>query len=241
MPTHRPLILAAGMLLILTACTAPFPPTVPATPAATATLIACDDMTPVPDRGSILTALTPSYPCQLENVSNHVDFCIVHASPDLSYPCSQTESIREIAIGEGSHTLLIQRDYHFSAGCWHGISSDVRSLRVCDGESGESTTVAEDVKGNPIPSPDRAWFAFVAAAPGSHGLEPHIFRVRSDDTGLVQLDTQPFPQDQVLAVQIFQWSEDGEWLEVSLWDGHEGGYHGYRIRTDGSGEFEVLS
>jgi hypothetical protein len=62
----------------------------------------------------------------------------------------------------------------------------------------------------------------------------------SDGTDLIQLDTRPFPQDQVVGAQILQWSEDGEWLEVSLWDGHEGSYHRYRIRPNGSGEFEVL-
>ena len=228
------------MLLTLTACTAPFRPTVPATPAAPATLIACDEMTPVPDRGSILPAFTPSDPCQLENVSNQVDYCLVHASPELQYPCSRTESVHEIALGEGGATLLIQRDYHVSTGCWHGITSDVRSLRVCDRGSGESTSLAQDVIGDPVLSPDGAWSAFVAAEPGSHRLSPHIFRVRLNGTDLVQLGTRPFPQDQVVGAQILQWSEDGEWLEVSLWDGREGSNHRYRIRPDGSGEFEML-
>jgi hypothetical protein len=238
--TRRSLIPTAGMLLFLAACSAASPPTLPATPAATATLMACDEMTPVPDRGSILPAFTPSYPCELENVSAHVDFCIVRASPELSYPCSQTESVREVAIGAGSRTLLIQRDYHYSAGCWHATTSDARSLRVCDRESGESTTLAQDVLGPPLLSPDGAWFAFVAAEPGSYRLKPHIFRVRADGTDLIQLDTRPFPQDRVLTAQLLRWSQDLEWLEVSLWDGREGGYHGYRIRTDGSGAFSLL-
>ncbi|MBE2224539.1 MAG: hypothetical protein IAF02_23570 [Anaerolineae bacterium] len=240
MTKHHSLILAAGMLSILTACTAPFPPTLTTTPTAPATLIDCDEMTPVPNQGSILPAFTPSYSCELENVSNHIDFCMVHASSELSYPCSRTESIHEIVIGEGSHTLLIQRDYHVSAGCWTGITSDLRSLRVCDSRSGIATTLAKDALGDPILSPDGAWFAFVAAESGSDHLKPHIFRVRLDGTDLIQLDAQPFPLDQVVGVQILQWSEDGEWLEVSLWDGHEGSYHRYRIRPDGSGEFEIL-
>ncbi len=235
--------------LLLTSCTvgavqqkviitAPQPS---AMPAATATLIDCAEMTPVPDRGSILATFTPSYPCELENVSKHVDFCMMHASPELAYPCSQTESVEETVMGEGASTLLIQHDYHFSAGCWHGINSDTRSLRVCDRESGESTIFAQDVLGDPILSPDGNWFAFVAAEPGSDRFKSHLFCARSDGTDLVQLDTQPFPQHQSVGIQILRWSEDGKWLEVQVWDGREGGYHGYRIRSDGSGELETFS
>jgi hypothetical protein len=241
-PLYRSLMLTTGIVLFLTACTAPAPSPEPepASPIATATLIACDDVTPVPDRGSILPTFTPSYPCELENVSKHVDFCMVRGRSDFSYPCSQTESIQEITLGEGSQTVLIQRDYHFSSGCWHGVNSNVRSLRVCDSQSGESTTLAEDVACDAIASPDRAGFAFVAAEPGSFGLKPHLFRVRLDGTGLLQLDTRPFPQEQVVATRILRWSEDGAWLDVSLWDGHEGGFHRYCLRTDGSGQFERL-
>lgn len=242
MPSSRLLLLTTGIILFLIACPAPAPSPEPepATPAATATLIACETMTPAPDRGSILPTFTPSYPCELENVSRRVDFCLVQDGPELSYPCSQTESIQETALGEGSQTVLIQHNYHFSAGCWHGTNADVRSLRVCNSRSGESTTLAEDVKSDAVPSPDRAGFAFVTAEPGSFGLKPHLFRVRSDGTGLLQLDTRPFPQDQVVGAQILGWSEDGAWLDVSLWDGHEGGYHRYRLHTDGSGQFETL-
>ena len=210
------------------------------TPEATATLISCDEMTPVANRGSILPEFTPAYPCELENVQRHVDFCMVHASPTLSYPCSQTESVAERVIGAGEQTQLIQRDEHISAGCWHGISSDTRALRRCDIESGAITTLAEDVLGELIPSPDGAWFAFVAAEPGSHRLKPHLFRVRADGADLLQLDTGPFPQEQVVGAHIAGWSADGAWLEISLWDGRAHGYHRYRLRTDGSGEFAAL-
>jgi hypothetical protein len=236
-------MLMAGLSLLLLACLAAPPATSPPAspiPDATAALISCDEMTPVADHGSILPEFTPAYPCELENVERHVDFCMVHASPTLSYPCSQTESVAEQVIGAGEQTQLIQRDEHVSAGCWHGASSDTRALRRCDTASGASVTLAEDVLGVPISSPDEAWFAFVAAEPGSYRLGPHLFRVRVDGAELLQLDTQPFPQEQVVGAHIVGWSEDGEWLEISLWDGRANGYHRYRLRTDGSGQFEVL-
>jgi len=237
MLTHRPLILAAGMLLSLIACTAPTPSP---EPAGTATLIACDAMTPVPDRGSILPAFTPAYACELENSARHVDFCMNHASPELSYPCSQTESVQERAVGQGSQTVLIQHDVEMTRGCWHGFSSSARSLKVCNLSSGESTPLAEDVKGDPLPSPDKLSLAFVAAEPGSYGLKPHLFRVQADGSRLLRLDNQPFPQAQVLGASLLVWSEDGQGLDISLWDGTAGGLHRYRLRTDGSGQFEKL-
>ena len=170
----------------------------------------------------------------------HVDFCMVHASPTLSYPCSQTESVAEQVIGAGEQTQLILRGEHVSAGCWHGTSSDTRSLWRWNTVSGAIATLAEDVLGEPIPSPDEAWFAFVAAEPGSYRLRLHLFRVRADGADLLQLDTQPFPQERVGGAHIEGWSEDGAWLEISLWDGHADGHHRYRLRADGSGQFEVL-
>jgi len=137
-------------------------PTPSTEPVGTATLIACDVMTPVPNRGSILPAFTPAYACELENVARRVDFCMIHAGPELSYPCSQTESVQEHAMGQGSQTLLLR------------------------------------------------------------------------------LDSQPFPQARVVGAGLLGWSEDGEWLDVSLWDGSEDGFHRYRLRTDGSGQFERL-
>ncbi len=222
----------------LVACINSRPSTESTMPTATATLIACDEMTHDPYPGSILPSFTPSYHCELEDAYNKVYSCMVHASPELSYPCSQTESAKEMVISQEGHSLLIQRDYHYSAGCWHGVTSDIRSLRACDSESGKSNTLAEDVIGDPIFSPDGAWLAFVAAEPESNRLEPHIFRVRSDGTDLIQLDVQPFPQDQVVGAWIFQWSEDGAWLEVSLWNGRD--HIRYHLRSDGSGEFEAL-
>ncbi len=238
------LILTFGLLLI--ACTTPSPsPQVTTTPSqitATppSTLIDCSDSTPHPDRISILPNFTPTYACELENVSKHVEFCMVYASPELSYPCSQTESIAETIVGEGDRTVLIQHNHHYSSGCWTAVSINTRSLRVCDKESGRSTTPVQDIKGQLVPSPDGAWIAFVDAAPGTLGLEPHIFLIRSDGTDLIQLDKRPFPQNQVVGIHISQWSEEGEWLNVSLWDGSENGRYTYHLRLDGSGEFERL-
>lgn len=232
-------ILAIGILLPLVACTAVLPPAepIPSSVTATATLIACSQMPTPRNRGSILPLFTPAYACELEQAERHVKFCMVHASAELSYPCSQQESVHEHVIGEGGQTQLIQRDYHYSAGCWHGVTSDTRSLRVCDSDSGDSTTLAHDLIGDPIRSPDGAWFAYVAAEPGSGRLKPHIFRVRADGTDLIQLDTQPFPQDQVVGAQIIEWSADGDWLRISLWDGNADGQHQYTLRADGSGLF----
>lgn len=228
----------SSITMTLAACAAPTTAVaITASPTAAA-LIDCAETTPLPEGWSILPTFEPSYPCELENVSNHVDFCMVHASPELSYPCSRDESVQETIIGEGSQTRLIQRDYHYSGGCWSGVTSDVRSLRVCDAASGESTILVENVRGTLLPSPDGLWFAFVLWEAGSYGYA-HIYRVRSDGTDLIKLDTQPFPQAQAGA-SILRWTEDGEWLAVSLWDGTANGWYGYRLRIDGSGAFETL-
>jgi hypothetical protein len=229
-------LILAG-LLVLTACNSVESNT--AVPQATSTLIACNERTVIPTPGSILPAFTTSYACELENASEQVNFCMNHTSPELSYPCSQFESVQEIAIGEGEQTLLIQRDYYLSRGCWTAVTTETRSLRTCDKVSGYDTILATNIYGELVPSPDEKWYAF-AATELEKFFEPHVFQVRADGTEMMQLDVRPFPHEQVPGAQILKWSEDGEWLEVSLWDGHENGYHRYRIRTDGSGEFEAL-
>lgn len=223
-------------LTLLTACTTPRR-RMEQTPATG--LISCAMMTPAPDRGSLLPPFIPAYACALENRSIHVDFCMVQASPTLSYPCSQTESVQESVISKGDTTQLIQRDYQVSAGCWHGTSYAERALRVCDRRNGQITTLHGQVQGTPLPSPDGVWFAFVAAAP-DNVFAVHLFRVRADGTALHQLDTKPFPQAQVVGATIRTWAATGVWLEVLLWDGRDGGWHPYRLYTDGSGTFEKL-
>lgn len=230
-------LILLGGLLVLTACNRQNSAT--AVPQATSTLIACNERTVIPTPGSILPDFTPSYACELENASEQVNFCMNQASPELSYPCSQFESVQEIAIGESEQTRLIQRDYYLSRGCWTAVTTETRSLRTCDKVSGDDTILAENIYGQLVPSPDGEWFAFVATELEKI-FEPHVFQVRADGTEMMQLDVRPFPQDQAPGAQILQWSKDGGWLEVSLWDGHENGYHRYQIRTDGSGEFEAL-
>lgn len=224
----------------LVACAADITSVMTATPTSSEIpgLIDCAETTSLPDGWSILPTFEPSYPCELENVSNRVDFCMVHASPELSYPCHQEESVQETVIGKGSRTWLIQREYRMAGGCWSGVSSEVRSLRTCDVDSGASDTIVEGLGASPLLSPDGDWFVFDALA-SKHDVRIHLFLVRTDGTDLTQLDTRPFPH-QVVGARDFRWMEDSAWLEVSLWDGTGDGWHDYRIRTDGSGDYERL-
>lgn len=226
--------LSFALLLLVTACT---PVVRPPAPVATAPLVACTDFEQsAVSQPSILPTFTPAYACQLEQADQQVSYCMVQASPELSYPCTRTEAVKETLLGQSDASHLIQRDYHFSAGCWHGISSDTRSLKVCDSQSGESTLVMAGIFGDLLPSPDKAWFAF-AAATAPHEVTQHLYVVRADGRELIQLDTQPLPWGQIVGNQFHQWSTDGAWVEVSLWDGREGGWHRYQLQTDGSGEF----
>ena len=230
------LVFLAG-LLVLTACSESPPAT--AEPLVTAALIACDERIITPTPGSILPAFQPAAACELENAAAQVDFCLVQASDTLSYPCSRHESVQETAVSERNQTLLIQRDHHISQGCWTAVTTDTRTLWACDKESGTRTILVHNVYGAIMPSPDGEWLAFVATEP-EEIYKPHIFRARTDGTELTQLDSRPFPLEQVPGIQILQWSADDTWLELSLWDGHADSIHRYRVRTDGSGEFQAL-
>jgi hypothetical protein len=199
-------------------------------------MTACSEA-PIPD-SSILPPFTPSHACELENISADTSCQDGYYSTMMPRVCGASESVREVVIGKGSHTQLIQRDYHYFGGCWDGITSDVRSLRICDTDSGESTTLKEHIRGDPLPSPDGTWFVFNALA-STHDVSIHLFRVRADGTDLTQLDTQPFPH-RVVGAQDYRWSEGNAWLEVSLWDGTENGWRNYRLRTDGSGAYVAL-
>ncbi|MFN8489592.1 MAG: hypothetical protein U0350_18555 [Caldilineaceae bacterium] len=127
---HLSLLLTTTILVMLTACTEPIQPAAHAPPTG---LINCAVMTPAPDRGSLLPPFTPAYACALENRSKYVDFCMVQASPTLSYPCSQTESVQESVIGKGRVTQLIRRDYHFA---WDGREGGWRHYRLHTDGSG---------------------------------------------------------------------------------------------------------
>lgn len=223
-------------LLTATAC---MPMVQPSPPPATATLVACTDISEAKvNQQSILPTFTPAYACQLEQAYQQINYCLVQASPELAYPCSRTEAIAETLLGQSAASHLIQRDYHFSAGCWHGISSDTRSLKVCNSQSGASSLVMTGIFGDLLPSPDKTWFAF-AAATAPHEVTQHLYLVRADGSELIQLDTQPLPQAQIVGSQFHQWSTDGAWVEVSLWDGRDGGWQRYRLRADGSGAFSL--
>lgn len=228
------LSLSFGLWLLVTACMPVVPP--PA-PVATATVVACTNLEQsAASQPSILPTFTPAYACQLEQAYQQVNYCLVQASPERSYPCTRTEAVKETLLGQSDASHLIQRDVHFSAGCWHGISSDSRSLKVCDSHSGASSLVMAGIFGDLFPSPDKMWFAFVAATTKNE-VTQHLYLVRADGSELIQLDTQPLPWGPIVGSQFHQWSTDGAWVEVSLWDGREEGWHRYQLRTDGSGEF----
>lgn len=135
---------------------------------------------------------------------------------------------------------LIQRDHTLAAGCWHGTTTEDRSLRLCDTNACASRVVAERVRGDPVPTSSGTRWAYVAAGPELNGLADHVFVIDLADGGPVQLDTQPLPQASVVGAQILGWSVDERWLDVSLWDGAADGYHRYRLSTDGRGDFETL-
>lgn len=232
--------MALGPLLLgLTACAAPTSEPMPIhTP--TPVLPDCALATPVPAGTRLLPDFTPDCPCDLENVSVRVDDCVVHAAPNLEYPCSRSETVREVVLAETETRRLIQRDEHNSAGCWSGFSSDVRTLRLCAVDGGASRVVGERVWGAPVAAPGGARWAYVVAGPENDGLAAHLVALNLADGVPIRLDTRPFPQDSVVGATIRGWSDDMDWLEVTLWDGHTDGYHDYRVRADGSGDFERL-
>ncbi len=247
MPTHRAHLGLANrasvflttLLLGLTACAAPpITPTPEAT--LTPTLPDCVFVTAIPAGTRLLPEFTPDCPCDLENASARVDDCLVHAAPDQVYPCSRSESVSEVVLAETEKRRLIQRDAHTSAGCWTGFSHDVRTLRLCEVEDGTSRVVGQPVWGDPVAAPDGGRWAYVVAGPENDGLAAHLLVLDLDTGEPIQLDTRQFPQDSVVGAKILGWSSDDVWLEVTLWDGHVAGYHGYRLRTDGSGVFERL-
>ncbi len=189
---------------------------------------------------TLLPAFAPDCACDLENVAVHVDECLVHASPELIYPCSRSEEVREAVLGTSGSVRLIQRDHTLTVGCWHGTTTEERSLRLCDADACDSRVVAERVRGDPVAAPSGARWAYIVAGPELYGLAVHVFVIDLADGAPVQLDTQPLPQTSVVGAQILSWSKDELWLEVSLWDGAADGYHRYRLSTDGHGDFEPL-
>lgn len=188
--------------------------------------------TPLPEGFSIIPPFVPSFPCELQNVDlYHEDLC-------------RSERVQEAVVSESEQTVLYTRDYHVGTGCWTGINVDVRELRVCQRESGAVSIIASHVAGNPVVSPDGESYAFAVADLASSresdatNFVVDVYRVSSDGAILQQLDSRDLPPG-TAGVDIIGWTEDGEWLELSLWDGTEDGWHPYRLRTDGSGEYEA--
>ena len=190
--------------------------------------------TPLPEGFTLIPVFTPSFPCELQDVDVYDD------------TLCRSERLIETAVLENEQTVLYTRDYHVGRGCWTGINTDVRDLRVCDRNSGEITTLVDHVVGNLVPSPDGQAYAFVVANLGESRESDvtnfilDVYRVFADGSALQQLDTADLPEG-TAGAQITGWSEDGEWLELSLWDGTEGGWYPHHLRTDGSGEIEVMS
>lgn len=235
-------LLFCGVCLILSACASkPAPP-----PAPTAVSIEPTPTRPVcvPDiqnlavGQSLLPVFEPSSACELENVSRH-ESCQMENEQGVYNFCRQ-ESVTEQVVGQGEDFLLIKRDYHSSDGCWTGVTTQKYAVRVCQPSTGKSAVVDENLIGEVVPSPNQTKYAFLTMKLNST-FETHLFMIEVGSVEAVQLDTQPLPQSRAVGGTILGWSEDGEWVEVSLWDGREGSYHLYQIRADGSGEFVALT
>jgi len=214
-----------------------------ATSNATATPILPDcaqALTKIATPAPLLPTFAPDCACEIENVSVTEKTCLVRAAPDQVYPCARSEAVHERVLAETAAGRLIVRDHTRTAGCWHGTTSEQRSLRYCTLSDCATRTIAERIWGDPLPSPDTLRWAFVAAGADPAELAVQLFVVDLADGGVVRLDTQTFPQVQVVGAQILSWWADGLWLEISLWDGRAAGYHRFRLRTDGHGDFEPL-
>jgi Tol biopolymer transport system component len=138
---------------------------------------------------------------------------------------------------------LIDQASHIGRGCWTGINTDIRHLIRCDLSTGERMNVISHVISSYVRSPDGAWVAFTTfnwafnsgnGTPSSAAVVG-VYRVRVDGSGLQKLNTRPLSVVAVGATEPI-WSDDGAWVQVTVWDGTTGGYHPIRIKADGSGE-----
>lgn len=211
-----------------TAAPIPDTPSSPALP-----LLLCSAATSAPAGTPLPSGFKPGFPCQLEQSKVRVE-CLADPAGTPPSTCSREDWVSETAVAEDAASVLFLRDYRAWAGCWDAVSWQDLSLRLCRKASGAVTTLAEDVVSAVIPSPDGQWLAFAAAEPGSYRLKPHLYRIRSDGSGMQRLDPASSGYN-VVGITIKGWSVDGQWVEVSLWDGSEGGYHALRVRADGSG------
>ena len=187
-------------------------------------------VTPLPDGFTLLPPFTPSAPCELRSVDV------------LDRDMCRSERVSETRLASGDGVDFIDHQYTVSTGCWHGITSTVRELRVCSRTSGAVDTLTPHLITDFVPSPDGAWYVYGTMNPlaeGHDALRPHVFRVRGDGTDAQPLDTQGFPDWAVGAPVELRWLDAG-WLAFRLWDGTTGGWHPYRLRADGSGEYTPL-
>lgn len=216
-------VLLVALLIAVPACNQAEPdaaPTVAPTPS------------PLPPGFTILQPFTPSYPCELQNVTAQDE------------AICRNERVEERIIGEGAEGLLIERDYHIGQGCWSGVNQYIRELKACDRNTGEVTVLTEHLGPPPLSSPDGAWYAYytfewVSQPEGGTIPQIQFYRIRPDGTELQVLDAQGLP-GRYVGAQIQGWSPDGAWLELTLWDGTQDGWHPYRLKSDGSGVFEPL-
>ncbi len=187
-------------------------------------------MTPLPDDFTLIPPFTPAFACQLHNADVYdADLC-------------RSEQIMETALAQGEGVTFIDHQSTLSTGCWGSISQTVRELRICQLTSGAVQVLTPNLVTAFVPSPDGAWFAYGTMNPLSidgDALRPHIYRVSADGANVQSLDRQAFPDFAVGAPADLRWLDD-TWIAVSLWDGTTGGWHSYRLKTDGSGVVEPL-
>ncbi len=225
-PLRAAALAALWLAVVLTACH-PASPAPAVTPPSTAAL---------PPDFTLLPAFTPAYPCELREAEVYdADLC-------------RSERVRETAAARGAGVLFILREYHLGTGCYGSINVDTRELLVCDQHSGAVRSLTgsgptERITSALIPSPDSTWLAFTTlvmggadAGGGAEGaaIRPRVYRVSADGARFERLDTAGLP-DFAVGAQGLRWTENGAWLELSLWDGGTDTWHACCLRADGSG------
>jgi hypothetical protein len=188
--------------------------------------------TPLPEGFTLIPTFVPSYPCELQNLDVYDD------------TLCRSERVTETVLAEGEQVAFIGHEYRMGAGCWGSVSQQMYELRACDRASGQITILAPNLVTGVVPAPAGDWLAFGTMNPLStegDALKPHVFRVRTDGSGLQQLDTVPFPDFAVGAPRDLRWL-DNHWLAFALWDGSgEDGLHSYRLKADGTGHYEPMA
>lgn len=186
----------------------------------------CEELQPEPptvaDQFELLQPFTPTYPCELRYEDAHVP------RGNRNY----WEYAHEYIAAEGEGVVFIRHWYQLGSASRYGLS-------VCDLTTGQRVRLVEEawVTQPTLPaSPNGEWVAFhTVVVPG---LSSHVYKIRSDGTGFQRLDTQGLPH---LHVTDIMWSDDGEWVFISIWGGEAGIHYVYRLKADGSGDYEPMS